>query len=840
MGGIILHQGKLAEMATGEGKTLVSTLPAYINGLQSTSLVITVNDYLARRDMEKMGQVHRFLGLTVGLVQSSSTPEERQAAYACDVVYVTNSELGFDYLRDHLALSPDQTVLPPNVLDGFCIVDEADSVLIDEARTPLIVSKQVPAPGQKFQVAQQIGDALKKDVHYTVDLKNKNCVLTEVGYRESEAALGIDSLFAIQADGSAWAPYVTNAVKAKELFTKDVEYTVLEENGNPSGVGIIDSFTGRVLDGRRWSDGLHQSIEAREGIDVSEQSKVIAKVTYQSLFRQFKRLAGMTGTASADAAELAETYELQVVGVPTALPIARRDYPDVAFKTRVAANNALIKEVVNVGGGQEGGRPCLIGTTSVAQSEILVAALKEEGIEAELLNASPKNAPRESEIIAQAGRAGVVTVATNMAGRGTDILLGGCPTTMARIKTRSVLLEQGVVPSKEEQELLPPSPDESYYPADVEEETMGVLKAAAASMKKALGNEITALEFDETLTIAFDTTEADDDPEYISLLRAAAESVKETYAEVLDEEKAEVKKIGGLYVMGTNRHESSRIDQQLRGRSGRQGDPGSSRFFLSFEDDMFVIFGGDQLQKMLEMFRVSDDMPVEAKQVTDALDKVQTTVEGKYREIRQEIFKFDVVLNTQRSLIYERRERMLAESAADSLEVMKKYNSDTVADIVKGQTSEEGVVNTANVLKKISQFFPPVGTVLREGDLAGKDQAAVISFINVAVDEVFSSKVEDQEKKTLAAGGKPNSIGRSANYIMLVTMDNAWSDHLQAMENLKESVILRKYQGLDPVAEYKNEAFLLYKGLEDTMRFNAVFSLWQSLGQTQQQQAVVA
>lgn len=837
LGGLILHDGRLAEMATGEGKTLVATLPAYVNALTGkSSFVITVNDYLARRDMEKMGQVHRFLGLTVGLIQSGMTEDQRRKAYACDVVYVTNSELGFDYLRDHLALSPAQTVLPGGAgeFDGFCVVDEADSVLIDEARTPLIISKQVPAPATKYATANKLAAALKPDIHYVIDLKNKNVVLNDVGYRDSGRALGIDSLFSIQSDGEAWAPFISNAVKAKELFKKDVEYTIMKDSsGKATGVGIIDAFTGRVLDGRRWSDGLHQSIEAMEGIEVSQQSKVIAKVTYQALFRQFTRLSGMTGTAMADAAEFELTYGLKVTRVPTALPVARRDYPDVVFKSRVAANNALIKEIINVGGGQPEGRPCLVGTTSVAQSELLVEALAKEGINAELLNASPKNAPRESEIVAQAGRTGVVTVATNMAGRGTDILLGGCPTTMSRIKTRAVMLEQGVL-SAEEAATLPPSPGEDYFPCDISDETLTMLKDATASVKSAMGSDLTAIELDELLTLAFDTTESEEDPDYIVQLRDAADAVKEIFKDVLDEEKEAVKRRGGLYVMGTNRHESSRIDKQLRGRSGRQGDPGTSRFFLSFEDDMFVIFGGDSLKKILTMFRVSDDMPVEAPQVSEALDKVQRAVEDKYRSIREEIFRFDDVLNSQRKVIYSRRRRVLFDPASDSLETMRKYNDQTVAEIVTAQTGEGGVVNVSKVMERIGQFFPPVKSLVVEGDLAGKDSETMQAFLTIAVDEVFNSKTEELEKRAIAAGNPPNSLGRSANYITLVTMDNAWSDHLQAMENLKEAVILRQYQGRDPVAEYENEAFTLFKGLEDSMRRNAVFSLWQSLATTSQ------
>lgn len=832
LGGLILHDGRLAEMATGEGKTLVSTLPCYVNALTGkASFVITVNDYLARRDMEKMGQVHRFLGLTVGLVQSGMTEEQRKEAYGKDVVYVTNSELGFDYLRDHLALSPAQTVLPGGAgeFDGFCVVDEADSVLIDEARTPLIISKQIPAPAEKYQVANTLAGALKEGVHYAVDEKNKNVVLNDRGYRDCENALGIQSLFEPQADGVAWAPYVSNAVKAKELFAKDVDYAVLTDDaGEKTGVGIIDSFTGRVLDGRRWSDGLHQSVEAKEGIDVSEQSQVIAKVTYQALFRQFTRLSGMTGTAMSDAAELETTYGLRVTPVPTALPVARRDYPDVAFKTRKAANDALVKEVLNVGGGQPDGRPCLIGTTSVAQSESIAKELESNGIKPNVLNALPQNAARESEIVAQAGRPGVVTVATNMAGRGTDILLGGCPTTMARIKARSVLEEQGVL-SDEEAKTLPPSPPESYYPCPIDDDALFLLRDAASALKKAKGSEMTGLDLDEVLTMAADTTEGDDDPEHVARLRDAVEAVRETYKSVLSEEKESVVKNGGLYVMGTNRHESSRIDGQLRGRAGRQGDPGTSRFFLSFEDDMFVIFGGDGLRNILKTFRVSDDMPVEAPQVAKALDKVQQAVEEKYRDVRGQILNFDDVLDAQRRVVYSRRRDVLFGTMASTMDLLERYNADTVADIVKAQTSEDGTVNVEKVLEKVGQFFPPARPLVTEEDLMNLDQEGVTKFVSVAVEEVFAAKSEEMEKKAQAEGKPPMAMARLGQYLTLVSMDNAWSDHLQSMENLKESVILRKYQGLDPVAEYKNEAFEQFQGLQDKMRFNSIYSVWQSI-----------
>jgi preprotein translocase subunit SecA len=536
----------------------------------------------------------------------------------------------------------------------------------------------------------------------------------------------------------------------------------------------------------------------------------------------------MTGTALADAPEIEMTYGLKVTTVPTALPVARRDYPDVAFKTRAAANLALVKEICNVGGGQPEGRPCLVGTTSVAASEQLVKALAIQGIAAELLNASPKNAPRESEIIAQAGRAGVVTVATNMAGRGTDILLGGCSKTMSRIKARSVLVENGVL-SKEEVASLPPSPPESYFPCDIDDDVISALRDAALAIKKEFGINLTAITLDEILTVANDSTESDEDPEYIVKLRDATEAVKSIYAEILDEEKEIVKTRGGLYVMGTNRHESSRIDAQLRGRAGRQGDPGTSRFFLSFEDDMFVIFGGDKLNNILQTFRVSDDMPVEAPQVSDALDKVQSAVEQKYREIRTEIFRFDETLNSQRQVVYERRRKILFSTPEETVEEMKQYNKGTIESIVNAQTNDKnGAINYAKVIEKIAIFFPPVP--IKESDVSGKDAGALTHFIFNSVNQVFVDKVNELELAAKAAGRPPMVLARSANYIALVTMDNAWSEHLQNMENLKESVVLRAYEGLDSVTAYRNEAFALYQGLTDTMRNNAVYSLWQSVG----------
>lgn len=446
-----------------------------------------------------------------------------------------------------------------------------------------------------------------------------------------------------------------------------------------------------------------------------------------------------------DADEFLTTYGLAVTPVPTALPVARRDYPDVAFKTRKAADEAMVKEIVNVGGGKPGGRPCLVGTTSVAKSEEIVSKLAEAGVKAELLNAMPKNAARESEIVAQAGRPGVVTVATNMAGRGTDILLGGCPSTMARLQVRSTLLAKSVL-AKDELEKLPPSPDTSYYPCELNEDIEFMLSDAAASIKKQFGDNLSALELEEALTVATDTTEAEDDPAHIVKLRDTTEAVKELYKSVLSSEKETVQNMGGLYVMGTNRHESSRIDGQLRGRAGRQGDPGTSRFFLSFEDDMFVLFGGDGLKNILKTFRVSDDMPVEAPQVTEALDKVQAAVEEKYQEIREQILNFDEVLNSQRKIIYGKRQTVLFSSLQDTLVLFKQYNAETVKDIVLAQATDGGV-NVDKLIQKVVQFFPPAGALLTQADFDGLDANGALTLVTAAVDEVFDAKVSEYDDK---------------------------------------------------------------------------------------------
>jgi len=791
-----MNDKKLCEMQTGEGKTLTTLLPLYnrvVNGRKC--FVVTTNDYLARRDSLVNGQVLNFLGVSTGLIQGNMNEEERRKQYDNDVVWVSNQEIGFDYLRDHLSMTESGVVLGKGWDERFCLVDEADSIFIDEARTPLIISESVPADGGKFSNAKVLADNLKAGVHYDVDVKKKNVILTEQGFADAEKALGVDSLFEVK-DGGSWASYVTSAVMAKELFKPDVDYAIGEKD-----ISIIDSFSGRVLEGRKYKDGLHQAIEAKEGITVSQQSRVIAKVTYQAFFGMFKDLSAMTGTAKTSEVELKDVYNLEVVRVPTALPVARRDYADVTFKTRKAADEALVKEVAGAGG-----RPVLVGTTSVEQSERIVARLAEEGIKAELLNANAKNAPRESEIVAQAGRVGRVTVATNMAGRGTDIKLGGDAGVMAQIYLRSKIVEAGVLKEGEET-FLPAAPAEGYFPTDVSEFD-GEINKLAAQMKGS-----TAASLSQILSVACDATEGDDDTDAVIRLRGIFESVEEKFKEVLKEDGEEVRRLGGLYVMGTNRHESPRIDRQLRGRAGRQGDPGSSRFFLSFEDEMFRVFGGDRLTKILELFRVSDNMPVEAEQVSKTLDDIQLKVEENYREIRDNVRTFDEVLNGQRTVIYARRMRMLGKGG-EFEELIREMAAEVVDDIISG--AGKGGKEVGKVAELIVQFFPQLGGVVSADALSaykgkGKELG---DYLKVAVEEAIEVKK-----------GMTKDFEVKAQYLTLLALDNAWSQHLNNMESLVESVTLRGYRGLDPKIEYQQDGFELFKGLEGTIRRNAVFSL---------------
>lgn len=558
IGGMILHEGQIAEMRTGEGKTLVATLPSYLNALSGKGVhVVTVNDYLARRDSEWVGQVHRFLGLEVGLVQQGLNEKQRRDAYASDITYVTNSELGFDYLRDNLAQEPEELVLRSTGFN-FCVIDEVDSILIDEARTPLIISGSAEKPSEKYIKADKIASVLVKDVHYTVDEKQRNVLLTEDGYEAAEDVLQVVDLYDPR---EQWASFLINAIKAKELFLKDVSY--ITKGGE---VVIVDEFTGRTMPGRRWSDGLHQAIEAKEGLQIQNESVTLASISYQNLFRTYPKLGGMTGTASTESAEFANIYNLPVAVVPTNRTVSRVDNPDVVFKTETGKWNAVVQEITRM---HKTGRPVLVGTTSVEKSEIVCSLLQEAGIPFEVLNAKPENVERESEIVAQSGRKGAVTIATNMAGRGTDILLGGNPEFMARLKLREMLLPKVVnLVDQEETRRLKPLTVNSWnvnpkiFPCDVSQESSACAKAAVDLAVETWGaGQLAELDAEERLAFACEKAPTSDP--VVQKIREAFLAIEADFKKVTDEEKVEVQNLGGLHVVGTERHESRRIDNQV-------------------------------------------------------------------------------------------------------------------------------------------------------------------------------------------------------------------------------------------------------------------------------------
>ncbi len=668
LGGMILHKGQIAEMKTGEGKTLVATLPSYLNALTGKGVhVVTVNDYLARRDAEWMGQVHRFLGLSVGLIQQGMNPDERRRNYACDITYATNSELGFDYLRDNMATSMAEVVQRPF---NYAIIDEVDSILIDEARTPLIISGQVERPTEKYLKASDIAKALQKEEHYEVDEKARNVLLTDEGFAEAEQLLKVTDLYD---PNDPWAHYVFNAIKAKELFIKDKNYIIFDGE-----VVIVDEFTGRVLQGRRWSDGLHQAIEAKERVEIQPETQTLATITYQNFFLLYPKLSGMTGTAKTEEAEFEKIYSLEVTGVPTNRTNKRKDLADVVYKTEEAKWKAVAAECAEMHGM---GRPVLVGTTSVENSEYLSNLLQNLKIPHNLLNAKPENVERESEIVAQAGRKGAVTIATNMAGRGTDIILGGNSDYMARLKLREYFMPaivrpddeslvssmrvaatgnrnsgQGFAPTQKKPKTWKAS--EQIFPKTLSKETETLLKEAVQFAVKTYGERsLTELEADDKVAVAAEKAPTND--LVIQQLREVYNRIRKEYEEKTGKEHEEVVQLGGLHVIGTERHESRRIDNQLRGRSARQGDPGSTKFFLSLQDSLLRIFGGDRVGKMMDMFRVEEDMPIESGMLTRSLENAQKKVETYYYDIRKQVFEYDEVMNNQRRAIYAERRRVL-------------------------------------------------------------------------------------------------------------------------------------------------------------------------------------
>ncbi|MEH2061210.1 MAG: preprotein translocase subunit SecA [Nostoc sp.] len=837
LGGIILHVGQIAEMKTGEGKTLVATLPSYLNALTGKGVhVITVNDYLARRDAEWMGQVHRFLGLTVGLIQSSMTPSERQKNYDCDITYVTNSEVGFDYLRDNMATSMADVVQRPF---NYCVIDEVDSILVDEARTPLIISGQVERPTEKYLQAAEIAFTLKKDEHYDVDEKARNVLLTDEGFAESENLLGVTDLFDPE---DPWAHFVFNAIKAKELFLKDVNYIV--RNGE---VVIVDEFTGRVLAGRRWSDGLHQAIEAKEHVEIQPETQTLATITYQNMFLLYPKLGGMTGTAKTEEPEFEKIYKLEVAVIPTNRDRRREDLSDMVFKTEPGKWGAIAKECAEM---HELGRPVLVGTTSVEKSELLSRLLKQLEIPHELLNARPENVEREAEIVAQAGRKGAVTIATNMAGRGTDIILGGNSEYMARLKLREYFMPRIVMPEDEDsfsvqrpagsptghgggQGFAPGKKVKTWraspeiFPTQLTKETEKLLKEAVEIAVREYGDRsLPELEAEDKVAVAAEKAPIDDP--VIQKLRSAYNRIKQEYEQFTTREHDEVVGIGGLHVIGTERHESRRIDNQLRGRAGRQGDPGTTRFFLSLEDNLLRIFGGDRVAGLMNAFQVEEDMPIESGMLTRSLEGAQKKVETYYYDIRKQVFEYDEVMNNQRRAIYAERRRVL--EGQDLKEQVIKYAEKTMDDIVDfyiniDLPSEEWELE--KLVEKVKEFVYLLAD-LQPNQLEDMSVTEIKAFLHEQVRIAYDLKEAQIDQV------QPGLMRQAERFFILQRIDTLWREHLQQMDALRESVGLRGYGQKDPLIEYKSEGYELFLDMMVNIRRDVVYSLFMFQPQPQQ------
>jgi preprotein translocase subunit SecA len=836
-GGIILHNGQIAEMKTGEGKTLVATLPSYLNALTGKGAhVITVNDYLARRDAEWMGQVHRFLGLSVGLIQSTMTPSERKKNYDCDITYVTNSEIGFDYLRDNMATSMSEVVQRPF---NFCVIDEVDSILIDEARTPLIISGQVERPTEKYLQATEISFTLKKDEHYEVNEKDRNVLLTDEGFAEAENQLDVKDLFDPE---DPWAHFIFNAIKAKELFLKDVNYIVRNDE-----VVIVDEFTGRVLPGRRWSDGLHQAIEAKERVEIQPETQTLATITYQNLFLLYPKLGGMTGTAKTEEVEFEKIYKREVTIIPTNQPRRREDLSDMVFKTESGKWRAIAKECAEM---HENGRPVLVGTTSVEKSELLSRLLKEMEIPHELLNARPENVEREAEIIAQAGRSGAVTIATNMAGRGTDIILGGNSEYMARLKLREYFMPRIVTPEDDDsfgiqrasglpiggsgggQGFVPGKKVKTWraspeiFPTQLTKETEQLLKAAVEAAVKAYGERsLPELEAEDKVAVAAEKAPTDD--VVIQKLRAAYQEIKREYEEFTSREHDQVVERGGLHVIGTERHESRRIDNQLRGRAGRQGDPGTTRFFLSLEDNLLRIFGGDRVAGLMNAFQVEEDMPIESGMLTRSLEGAQKKVETYYYDIRKQVFEYDEVMNNQRRAIYAERRRVL--EGEDLKEQVIKYAAKTMDDIVDyyinpDLPSEEWELE--KLVSKVKEFVYLLAD-MQSSQLEDMGILEIKAFLHEQARIAYDLKEAQIDQI------QPGLMRQAERFFILQRIDTLWREHLQQMDALRESVGLRGYGQKDPLIEYKSEGYELFLDMMVNIRRDVVYSLFMFQPQAQ-------
>ena len=762
IGGIVLHQGRIAEMKTGEGKTLVAILPCYLNALTGRGVhVVTVNDYLAKRDSDWMGKVYRYMGLTVGLVIPGMKPAERREAYAADITYCTNNELGFDYLRDNMAIYKAELVQRGH---AFAIVDEVDSILIDEARTPLIISGQGEDSSKLYEVADQFVATLRrqvfaktedKEVHddydcdYFVDEKARTVSLTAVGISKAEKFFGVENL--ADAENTTLSHHINQAMKARGIMKRDIDYVVKDGQ-----IIIVDEFTGRLMYGRRYNEGLHQAIEAKEKVTVAGESKTLATITFQNFFRLYDKLSGMTGTALTEEEEFEAIYRLDVVEIPTNRPVARKDQPDVVYKTELGKFRAIIRQVAEC---YKKGQPVLVGTVSIEKSEILSKLQKRTGIPHNVLNA--KFHEQEAQIVAQAGKFGAVTIATNMAGRGTDIVLGGNAEYMAMSELRK---------------------------GDTSEELLR--EANAYSDTK--------------------------DPEILAIRKRYEELLQQFKAE-LSEEARKVREAGGLFIIGTERHESRRIDNQLRGRSGRQGDPGESRFYLSLEDDLMRLFSSDRIMGMMDSLGLDEDTPIDAKILSGAVENAQKSVESRNFRSRKSVLEYDNVMNTQREVIYAQRQKVLdgEDLRENMLSMLRGVVDSTVADILSKTGGVADAETAEEVYKRFAGiYFPKNGYTLPAGEVSQEELADTIYDLAVAT---YNAK---EQRYT------PVIMRELERVIMLRVVDEYWMDNIDAMDDLKQGIGLRAYGQHDPVIAYKEEGYAMFQAMITAIREETIRRLF--------------
>ena len=770
IGGIVLHQGRIAEMKTGEGKTLVAVLPAYLNALTGEGVhIVTVNDYLARRDSEWMGKVHRFMGLSVGLIVHDLTSEERRAAYACDITYGTNNEMGFDYLRDNMALYKRDMVQRGHV---FAIVDEVDSILIDEARTPLIISGQGDESTDLYRQADDFVSRLKKvvyasvdekeeesedlDADYVVDEKARTATLTARGIAKAERAFNLENLADIE--NSTLSHHINQALRAHGIMKRDIDYIVKDGE-----IIIVDEFTGRLMLGRRYSEGLHQAIEAKEHVDVQKENKTLATITFQNYFRLYSKLSGMTGTAATESEEFDAIYHLDIIEIPTNKPVIRIDNPDVVYKNENGKHRAIIEQIVQC---HEKGQPVLVGTVSIEKSEYISSLLKRRGVPHTVLNA--KYHEKEAEIVAQAGKLGAVTIATNMAGRGTDIMLGGNAEYLAKTDLRKAGFDDAVIAE--------------------------------------------ATGYAET-----------DDENILAARKLFAERMAE-HKKVTSAEAEKVKAAGGLFILGTERHESRRIDNQLRGRAGRQGDPGESRFFLSLNDDIMRLFGSERIMGMMEALKVEEDMPLDNKMLSNAIEQAQKTVESRNFQTRKSVLEYDDVMNQQREIIYGERRKVLdgADLREQIMGMLHDFIRTTVADGLGG-TAAESQQMLDDALQPFEKLF------LRRGEvsLASLGGAARPEKVAEAV-ETIARRVYDEREKAfgLMPDGTTPLLRELERVVMLRVVDEYWMDHIDAMDELKRGIGLRGYGSVKPIDAYKQEGFDMFEAMVQGIREETVRRLY--------------